>query len=134
MPTAGFVFNGAGVTGLVSEIDWGEWDVAVQTASAFGVVGTSVIDGGRRMRRFSFPMMVWGWTDPASRDNWMMSFEAYLGQVGSLVVNTTAATIVNLPYVRFSALKPGRSGQDGVHGYYRRITFAWEQLQPPAGM
>ena len=134
MPTAGFVFNGVGVVGLVGEIDWGEWDVAVQAASAFGVVGTSVIDGGRRIRPFSFPTMVWGFSDPASRDAWVMGFEAYLGQVGGLVVNTTATTIVNLPYIRFAGLKPGRSGQDAVHGYYRRIIFSWEQLQPPAGM
>lgn len=127
----GFTHSAFQVNGLIGQIDWHPWGVAVQEAFAFGVDGTSVIEGGLKSRPFSFPMMVWGYSSVALRDRDFFQIELQIGSYGNFQARTPNTTIVNADAVRFAAMKPGRSGYDYQHGYWRELHFDFVQLVPP---
>jgi hypothetical protein len=128
----GFVHGDYSVGGLVQEIDWGEWQSADQKSFAFGVQGSSVINGGLAVRRFSFPMMVWGYGDAPTRDAALFQLELNIGVVAGLTVTVGYGTIVNIPNnVRLASVVLGKSGVDFVHQYFRQLFLMFEQLQPP---
>lgn len=126
----GFAHDDWWAVGLVGQVDWSEWEVRVQEGAAFGVDGISTIEGGFGKRVFQFPFWIWGFTSPAQRDYAVMQMELKQGGVGPFKANTSLYTIINLPDVRFANLKPGRSGVDATHGFYRELFLTFQQLAP----
>lgn len=132
MPTPCLYHAGASLLGMIQDIEWGEWLVAVQRASAFGVDGTSVIHGGLVIREFTVPMIVMGYASTAQRDGDLAQFELRLGKVGMFQADTAFETVAYLPDVRMAALRQGLGRSDAIHGYWRQIWITFEQLRPPA--
>lgn len=130
MPTPGIIHSGYSAVGIIGEVDWGEWDFASQKSFAFGVDGSSSIEGGFKMRPFTFPFMYWGYLTPGDRDFSWMQMELNIGTVGDFQANTAAFIIISLTNVRFAGVKPGRSGWDPTHGHWRQLFMSYEQLAP----
>lgn len=127
----GFIHAGVTVLGVIEEVDWGSWDVAAQFASSFGVLGTSVIDGGLKIRPFSFQMILDGYVSQPARDSAIAQLELKIGKVGTFKAYNAIELFVNYTDVRFAGLRQGRSGYDAIHGYWRKCFFMFEQLAPP---
>lgn len=136
MPAPALYHAGATILGMINDVDWGPWQNAVQRSYAFGIDGTSVINGGLVIREITVPFIFWNYnsvyTSQAARDGALAQLELRIGQVGNLQMDTAAETIANLQNCRFAALKQGLGRSDAYHGYWRHIVMVFEQLAPPA--
>lgn len=130
MSLPGLTFNGSTVNGLIEEIGWGQWAVDEQESHAFGVEGTSSIQGELIKRDFTVPLILTGYATQLLRDTAVASLEASAGTVGALELRVGGGTVLftQSANVKLVGVQRGKSGADGVHLNWRQLMFSFRQL------
>ncbi len=130
MANPGLTFIAQVVNGLVGEISWGEWESDSLETHAFGVEGASSVQGALVGRNFEVPLILQGYGSQLDRDSDIQAFERFATRVGSLQIRVAGGTVVfnQNANIKFLSLRRGKSGVDGIHGFWRNIVFVFRQL------
>lgn len=130
MSSPGLTFKSTVVNGLVEEIGWGEWQADSLETHAFGVEGTSSVEGSLAMRDFEVPLIFQGYTTQVLRDNAVLVLERLATKTGSLEIRVAGGTVIftQNANVKLLSVRRGKSGVDAIHGYWRNLVFVFRQL------
>lgn len=131
MALPGITFGSYTLNGLVQQISWDQWGLDIQEAHAFGVAGTSSIEGARTTRDFTVPIVISGFATALLRDAVAEAWEKLAGLSRTLQIRVGDGVVIfneSTPYVKLMGVKPEWSGVDTTHGHFRMLAITFRQL------
>lgn len=127
----GLTFDGLTIPGIVEPWAAGEWALASQFHSQFGLLGAGVLDGGRTMRVLTVP--IWlknSFSNYSDLTNLIASIEAKIGRLATLAESSGITATYPLCY--FELVKPREPvlPPNPSTGWSQKFTLQWRQLSP----